>query len=203
MTRKAAKTDSRRTSPLIWVKQVVLFRSISPVEEIRTISFTPGLNIIQGKSDDSARDFESGHGNGKTTLCRLIRYSLGEKTFGQQHVVAEVKHCFPNGYFGAVIVVDGEEWAVLRTVGSHRKEYAKQGVLPVDLAAAEDRPPYSEFLKRIQEVGLSRLQQREVLSRGEAIQWPALAISWAVSATILAVGLVYFRRVENTMADTI
>ena len=38
---------------------------------------------------------------------------------------------------------------------------------------------------------------------GEAIQWPALAISWAVSAFILAAGLVYFRRVENTMADTI
>jgi hypothetical protein len=172
VTRKAAKTGSKRTTPLIWVKQVVLFRSISPVDEIRTINFAPGLNVIQGKSDDSAQDFESGHGNGKTTLCRLIRYCLGEKTFGQQHVVAEVKHCFPNGYVGAVIVVDGEEWAVLRTLANHRKEYAKQGVLPVDLASADDRPPYSEFLKRIQEVGLSRLQHREVLSGGEAIQWP-------------------------------
>ncbi len=172
MTRKAAKSDARRTSPLIWVKQVVLFRAISPVDEIRTIDFTPGLNVIQGKSDDSAQDFESGHGNGKTTLCRLIRYALGEKTFGQQHVVAEVKHCFPNGYVGAVIVVDGEEWAVLRTVGNHRREYSKQGVRPVDLASAEDRPPYSEFLKRVQEIGLSRLRQREVLSGGEAVQWP-------------------------------
>lgn len=172
MTRKTAKTGSKRTSPLIWVRQVVLFRSISPVEVIRTINFTPGLNIIQGRSDDSAEDFESGHGNGKTTLCRLIRYCLGEKTFGQQHVVAEVKHCFPDGYVGAVVVVDGDEWAALRTLGNHRKEYAKQGVPPVDLAVAEDRPPYSEFLKRIHEVGLSRLQQREVLSGGEVIQWP-------------------------------
>ncbi|MBA4190902.1 MAG: hypothetical protein C0467_23180 [Planctomycetaceae bacterium] len=171
MTRKAAKTDSKRTSPLIWVKQVTLYKSISPVEEIRTIHFTPGLNIVQGKSDDSALDFESGHGNGKTTLCRLIRYCLGEKTFGQQHVVAEVKHCFPNGYIGAVIVVDGEEWAVLRTLGTHRKEYAQQGGNLTELAKASGRQSYSEFVKRIQEVGLSRLKQREVLSGGEAIQW--------------------------------
>lgn len=171
VTGKATKTVSRRTSPLIWVKQVVLYRSISPVEAIRTVNLAPGLNVIQGKSDDSAQDFESGHGNGKTTLCRLIRYCLGEKTFGQQHVVAEVKHCFPNGYVGAVVVVDGEEWAVLRTVGTHRKEYARQGGNLAELAEPDDRLPYSEFAKRIQEVGLSRLQQREVLSGGEAIQW--------------------------------
>lgn len=171
MTGKATKLGSRRSSPLIWVKQVRLYRSISPVDPIRTVNLAPGLNVIQGKSDDSAQDFESGHGNGKTTLCRLIRYCLGEKTFGQQHVVAEVKHCFPNGYVGAVVVVDGDEWAVLRTVGNHRKEYARQGGGLPELAEADDRPPYSEFARRIQEVGLSRLQQREVLSGGEAIQW--------------------------------
>ena len=38
---------------------------------------------------------------------------------------------------------------------------------------------------------------------GEAIQWPALAVSSSVAALILAAGLIYFRRVENTMADTI
>lgn len=171
MTPTAMKTGDRRTTPLIWVKQVTLYKSLSPVEELRTIQFAPGLNIIQGKLDDSAQDFESGHGNGKTTLCRLIRYCLGEKTFGQEHVVAEVKHCFSHGYVGAVVVVDDEEWSVLRTVGSHRKEYAQQGISLADLAAAEDRPAYSEFLKRIQEVGLSRLQQREVLAGGDAIQW--------------------------------
>jgi hypothetical protein len=171
VTQKTEKPGTRRTSPLIWLKQITLYKSLSPFEEIRTIPFTPGLNIIQGKSDDSDEVFESGHGNGKTTLCRLIRFCLGEKTFGQEHVVVEVKHCFPNGYVGAIILIDGEEWAVLRTVGSHRKEYAQQGISLADFTTAEDRPAYSTFLKRIQEVGLSRLQHREVLSGGDPIQW--------------------------------
>lgn len=171
MTHETQTIGSKRTSPLIWLKQITLYKSILPFEEIRTIHFTPGMNIIQGKSDDTAESFESGHGNGKTTLCRLIRFCLGEKTFGQEHVVAEVKHCFPSGYIGAIIVVNGEEWAVLRTVGSHRKEYAQQGVSLADLVVAEDRPAYAMFLKRVQEVSLSRLQQKEVLSGGESIQW--------------------------------
>lgn len=171
MTTTSAKPVNRRTSPLIWVKQIALYKSLSPVVEIRSIPFTPGLNIIQGKSDDSAQDFEFGHGNGKTTLCRLIRYCLGERTFGQQHVVEEVKYCFPKGYVGAVIVVDEDEWSVLRALGHRGKEYAQQGIALADLVLAEDRQPYSEFLVKVQQVGLSGLPQRDVLAGGQAIQW--------------------------------
>lgn len=171
MTTNSAKPVGRRTSPLIWVKQIVLYKSLSPVVEIRSIPFTPGLNIIQGKSDDSAQDFEFGHGNGKTTLCRLIRYCLGEKTFGQQHVIEEVKYCFPKGYVGAVIVVDREEWSVLRALGHRGKEFAQQGISLADLVHVEDRQPYAEFLTKAQEVGLSGLPQKNVLSGGGAIQW--------------------------------
>ena len=38
---------------------------------------------------------------------------------------------------------------------------------------------------------------------GDAIDWPALGVSAAFGLFTLAFGLVYFRRVENTMADTI
>src|SRR5207248_1550982 len=38
---------------------------------------------------------------------------------------------------------------------------------------------------------------------GEALDWAALALSSAVGLLTLAAGLVYFRRVERTFADTI
>src|SRR5262245_48924046 len=116
---------AKRTRPTIWVKELALFKSIKPIDEIRNIQFTTGLNIVQGESNDSTEAFESGHGNGKTTLCRLIRYCLGEKSFGQQHVVEEVKHCFPTGYVGAVVEVGGDEWAVLRSLGHRGRDHAK------------------------------------------------------------------------------
>ena len=92
---------------MVWVKKLVLYESIDPIDEIRQISSRPGLNIIQGEADESDEAFQSGHGIGKTTVCRLIRYCLGEKSFGQKHVVEEVKHCFPDAYVGAVIELDG------------------------------------------------------------------------------------------------
>ncbi len=164
---------TNRVTPTIWIKQIVLYKSLKPVEEIRSIPFTPGLNIIQGLSNDSTDAFESGHGNGKTTLCRLIRYCLGEKAFGQQHVVAEVKHCFPSGYVGTVIEVDGEQWAVIRPLGS-RGGFAKRGVDLSELLVADDAMPFSQFIEQVENIALSSLQRRDVLSGGQSIQWPHL-----------------------------
>lgn len=163
--------DTQRTLPTIWVKRIALFKSIKPLDEIRSIPFSPGLNIIQGEWNDATETFESGHGNGKTTLCRLIRYCLGEKTFGQQHVVEEVKHCFPTGYVGAVVDVGGEEWTVLRSLGHRGKDLAKQGVSLSELAESEEVVPYNQFTARIEEIAIDTLQRRDVLSGGHSIQW--------------------------------
>ncbi len=38
---------------------------------------------------------------------------------------------------------------------------------------------------------------------GEPLHWEALFLSGSVAALVIAFGLIYFRRVENTMADTI
>lgn len=171
MNAETVNADTRRTLPTIWVKQIALFKSLKQFDEIRSVHFSPGMNIIQGEWNDSSETFESGHGNGKTTLCRLIRYCLGEKSFGQQHVVEEVKHCFPTGYVGAVIEVGGEEWSVLRSLGNRGKDFAKQGVTLSELVGAEEVLSYSRFTARIEEVALATLQRRDVLSGGHSIQW--------------------------------
>jgi hypothetical protein len=129
------------------------------------------MNIIQGTSSDLPNEFESGHGNGKTTFCRLIRYCLGEKSFGQQHVVQEVKHCFPEGHVGAIVVLDGLEWAVIRHLGGRGRDIAKQGVSVAELIGSIDSVPYAQFMKQIENVGLAALKQIDVLSSGQSIQW--------------------------------
>lgn len=171
MKQGSVTSDTQRTLPTIWVKQIALFKSIKPLDEIRSIPFSPGLNIIQGEWNDATETFESGHGNGKTTLCRLIRFCLGEKTFGQQHVVEEVKHCFPTGYVGAIVGVGGEEWTVLRSLGHRGRDLAKQGVSLSELAESEEVVPYNQFTARLEEVALASLQRRDVLSGSHSIQW--------------------------------
>lgn len=162
---------ARRTRPLVWVKRLVLYGSIDPVHEVRAITFTTGLNVIQGSSDESDEGFESGHGIGKTTVCRLIRYCLGEKSFGQKHVIEEIKHCFPAGHVGAVIEVGGTEWAVLRRLGHRGKECALEDVGLDGLIESDAPKPYHAFTECLAATVLSGIPVKDTLSGGQVLQW--------------------------------
>jgi hypothetical protein len=161
----------RRTCPLVWVKRLVLFKSLDPPERIREIPFTTGLNIIQGESNESDEAFQTGHGIGKTTVCRLVRYCLGEKSYGQKHVTDEVKNCFPDAYAGAVVVLDGTEWAVLRPLGSRTREYASEGSSFEDLLQAQGARRYYSFIERLSSLALANLPVDDALTGGQALQW--------------------------------
>lgn len=160
-----------RTRPLVWVKKIVLYKSIDPMEEIRQINFTTGLNIIQGESNQSDEAFQSGHGIGKTTVCRLIRYCLGEDSYGQKHVIEEIKHCFADAYVGAVIELDGSDWAVMRPLGNRVREYALAGVALEGLVQAEGARRYGDFIERLSSLVLSDLAVNETLTSGQALKW--------------------------------
>jgi hypothetical protein len=160
-----------RARPLVWLKQIVLYETIEPIVEIRRVEFTTGLNIIQGEANGSDGAFESGHGIGKTTVCRLVRYCLGEKSFGQKHVVEEIKHCFPKAYVGAVIEVDGIEWAILRPLGHRGKECALQGVDLNGLIRSVTANPFDAFTERLNAAVLSEVPVTESLSSGQVLQW--------------------------------
>jgi hypothetical protein len=173
-----SRTDSlpqraeARKHPLVWVKRIVLYKTIDPMEPIREeIRFTTGLNIIQGESNESGESFQTGHGIGKTTVCRLIRYCLGEETFGQKHVMEEVKACYQDAYVGAVIVLDGADWAVLRPLGNRVREYALEGVALEDLVQAQGAKRYADFTNRLTSLVLSELPVNDTLTSGQALQW--------------------------------
>jgi hypothetical protein len=157
---------------MVWVKRLVVYKSIDPVEIIRSIPFTTGLNIIQGLSSDEADErFESGHGVGKTTVCRLIRYCLGEWSFGQKHVVEEVEHCFPTSYVGAVVEVDGTEWTILRSLSSRARSSAREGSELNDLIRADGSKRYEAFVERLSGVVMSDVPVGEALTSGQQLQW--------------------------------
>lgn len=107
--------------PRLWIQRVVLMERSSIDTIIRDIPFTRGLNIISGKSSHENPEHprpaffsDSGHSVGKTTLCRLIRYLLGEQTFGTQKGQELIRGNFPEGWVAGEVVIDGEVWAIAR-----------------------------------------------------------------------------------------
>lgn len=163
-----SKTAGR---PLVWIKRLVLYKSLDPWEEIRPISFSTGLNIIQGESNEVEGEFQTGHGIGKTTVCRLIRYCFGEKTYGQKHVIAEVTSCFPDGYVGAEIELAGKTWAVLLPLGKRTRKYALEGVSLSELLLAEGAKRYEDFIDALSAATLADVPINASLTGQQTLQW--------------------------------
>lgn len=109
--------------PRLWFRRFVIWPEPG-AEPIQDRTFGPGLNIIWSPdpADLSARDGDEvpsgpGHGAGKTLVCRLLRYCLGEPHFASEALRTKIRSAFKDGRVGVEVVVDGKAWAVVRSIG--------------------------------------------------------------------------------------
>ncbi|MCC6362201.1 MAG: hypothetical protein IT165_01680 [Bryobacterales bacterium] len=119
---------SRAEAPL-WIRRLVLWSE--PGDVIREITFRRGLNVIWSPDPGSGaaslgQNAESGHGAGKTLLCRLLRYCLGEATFASDDQRRSILAKFPNGLVGAELFISGSCWAVIRPLGQTRRHLVRR-----------------------------------------------------------------------------
>ena len=132
--------DSRR-EPALWVRRLVLWAQ--PGEVIRDVRLRRGLNVIWSPGPGSAvanvgQNSDSGHGAGKTLLCRLLRYCLGEPTFASEDQRRSIAAKFPGGLVGAEIVIAGTVWAVIRPVGQTRRHMVRREAALEELAESKE-----------------------------------------------------------------
>jgi hypothetical protein len=115
-------------------KAAILLRELRLVEnpekglEIRRIPFREGLNIVWADPKvASARRGGSrlaGHSAGKSTLCRIIRWLLGEARFGNEELQGAVGTDFPKGLAVLHLELDGKPWVVGRGFWNTKEHWA-------------------------------------------------------------------------------
>jgi len=174
------------SSPRLWIRRVVLFES--PVKKdapIRSIPFFRGLNIVWGvelsdtvESDGARPVTLSGHSVGKTILCRLIRYCLGESTFGNPGVMSRIKHTFLKGWIGMELTVDGQEWAVLKPIGqSGDSKAAKMMAVENLFDQGRQENQYRDFMAYLQSTMMSGLRVNAPPNADKPYEWKHL-LAW-------------------------
>lgn len=108
--------------PRLWIRRLAVFEQIDSLPLLREVTFTRGLNIITG-ADRDGKGF-GGHSVGKTSLCRVLRYGLGEGRFATKQQEEAVRQEFPDGWMALELFIDGEPWSVARPLnrmtGSNR-----------------------------------------------------------------------------------
>lgn len=178
-----AKPVAERTEPLFWICEIRFLRkfSSSSEDEIRRIEFRKGLNIIwaEAPTDSSPDDGQriAGHATGKTTLCRMIRYLLGEPHIASKNVAIAISQQFPDGYVVGRFIVDGESWCVARSFMKIRDDFAKK-IDSIDdfLKDNNTKGSFTQFEQRLSELlpkitPLETLANREKLTFKHLLPW--------------------------------
>jgi predicted nucleic acid-binding Zn-ribbon protein len=117
--------EPERKEPRLWVRCLVIWRE--PGEIIRSIDLKPGLNVVWSRDPGSNQTGPIGHGGGKTMFCRLLRYCLGEESFAPESQRHRIGDKIPKGRVGAEVLLDGQLWVVVRSLGIHRHDVVIKG----------------------------------------------------------------------------
>ena len=165
-----------RIGPKLWVRRVVIWREPNVV--LQDVPLRPGFNVVWSP-DSQTHDAPIGHGGGKTTFCRLFRFCLGEDTFAPDDLRRRIGEVFPKGWVGAEIVLDGEVWTVLRSLGHRRRDIVQAGGGSLDNAFSEGRKvtgmaPLMEAFNRSFMGNIPKLMPSSIGSDGA---WKAL-LAW-------------------------
>lgn len=102
--------------PRLWIRRLVIWSSPRD-PPVRDIPLRQGLNIVWSPDADGD-DGHMGHGGGKTSFCRLIRYCLGEDSYGTDAQRQRIAAAMPEAQVGAEVMLDGELWNVIRPIGA-------------------------------------------------------------------------------------
>lgn len=132
--------------PRLWIRRFVIWPEPG-AQPIQDRTFGPGLNIIWSPDpvDRSARDGDAappgpGHGAGKTLVCRLLRYCLGEPQFAPDALRQKISGSLKDGRVGVEVVVDGQPWAVVRSIGLFEHDVVLEAAT-LETAAGADTSP--------------------------------------------------------------
>ncbi len=172
-----------RSEPDVWVSRLVILERITPNPVIvRDIALARGLNIIwaeEAEDDNNPTAEITGHSAGKTTFCRLLRYALGETTFGTKAAMDLIRRALPDGYVAAELHVRGRRWAVRRPFGSGRMSYIRDDASVEELLESGGRSVTQNLYPR--ELGLDHLlddlETGAIVQTGESIEW-AHVLAW-------------------------
>ena len=179
-----------RTAPRLWVRRLAVWE-VPGDEPRRSVELRRGLNIIwtpDAIEDAQLQTVGLPQGAGKTTFCRLLRYCLGEHSFGTDADERAIRRKFKHGFVGAEIVINSKVWAVIRQFQSESSclvwEDRSLEVAAADFAKTDEKAlakPIARVGKSISEVITNellgeypKLMPAEV---GEDSAWIA-ALAW-------------------------
>lgn len=160
--------------PPVWIRRLVLLRTLDSLDVIREIPFELGLNLIVTKQPAADSVEALGHDVGKTLLTRLIRYLLGERHYADGQTRTAVRRALPDSVVVGEFRVNGQNWAVLRPLGAPSTNKARAAQVDnwrqlLEGEGADDG--FATFLQRLSDVVLEPVTSPLLTHARRPIEW--------------------------------
>ena len=175
------RLSTQKTAPRLWIERLSIYSEPGIDHCVRSISFRRGINIVWAREPDDESAYAgvhaAGHGVGKTSLCLLLRYCLGDSTKSIDELREEVLGEYPQGGVGAIVHVGSEVFAVFRFFNPYREGFASPGDNLDALLTDGSAQPFKDFEAHLSEVMLSGVSPRAIPETGQTILWRHL-LAW-------------------------
>lgn len=163
-----------RQAPRLWFRRLSIFSEPDAADIVRTVPFRRGLNVVWAKEPAAGSAVglhAAGHGVGKTSLCLLLRYCLGDPSKAVTELRDELHSEFPKGGVIAVMNVEGRSFTLCRYFNPHKDGFAIDGEGSEDVWAQEADSTDRDFLKRLASDMMSSVSPSNIPDTGQAIEW--------------------------------
>lgn len=167
-------------TPSVWVRALGVYKDWPPCQAnlLHEVDLRRGLNIIWARPLGNAQGASkmAGHGAGKSTFCRLLRYVLDDETYGTESFREGLNSKFRNPWVLAVVELDSAKWLVGRPLGriGHHPFAVKGGSFAESFGDTPPRGGYEEFVKALDSAVLGRMTLRTLAESQEELSWKHL-----------------------------
>ena len=171
-----------RAQPRLWLETMWLVESREPLAFTRTIDLHSGLNIVWAKesaANEGSGLTTAGHGVGKTSLCLLLRYVLGDDAPAIATLRSKAAGGFPKGGVAAKVHVDGAVWLVFRPYGAYSQHMAAQCDALNQLLQGTTANDFDGYSYALEQFSIGRLAARSLPGTNQPLEWRHL-LAWCI-----------------------
>lgn len=162
-----------RNSPRLWFERLDIFSEPGEAHIVRRIPFHRGLNLVWAKEPalgQASGTRAAGHGVGKTSLCLLLRFCLGEPSKAVTELRDELFGEFAQGGVITVLHVDGQPFTLCRYFNPHKEGGACTGIV-ADMWSHETETSDRAFLKKLSDDMMRPVSPRNIPETNQPIEW--------------------------------
>ena len=164
-----------KSSPHLWIERLAIFSKADADQCIRSIDFRRGLNVIWAHEPAAGSAYigihAAGHGVGKTSLCLLMRFCLGDNAKSVNELREEVVSEFPHGGVGMLVHLANQTFAVFRFFNVYKDGFVANGNNIESLFTDNASQSFRDFEAQLAAAILSRIRPRIIPETGQAIEW--------------------------------